>query len=60
VCAAISTYLAGVISYPLCYVAKEIVDLWPREAGVPCNFNGNYRKAAVYLWYDLNAIGSIF
>jgi hypothetical protein len=50
VCAAIATYLATLFSYPLCYVAKEIVDFWPREAGVPCNFNQNYRKAAVYLW----------
>jgi len=27
-----------------------MVEMWPKENGV-CRFDGNYRKAAVWLWY---------
>jgi len=47
---AFSTYLACVFSYPWGVMAKEMVDFWPKENGV-CRFDGNYRKAAVWLWY---------
>jgi solute carrier family 25 oxoglutarate transporter 11 len=30
---------------------KLKVDFWPKEAGGRCTFDGNYRKAAVWLWY---------
>jgi solute carrier family 25 oxoglutarate transporter 11 len=31
-------------------VAREMVDFWPKKNGV-CPWNGNYRKAAVWIYY---------
>lgn len=49
-CAAISTYLAAVFTYPFAHAVREIVDLWPKKNGVDI-FEGNYRKAAAWLWF---------
>lgn len=49
--ALISVYLACLFSYPWAVTIKEMVDLWPKEKGGVCTFQGNYRKAAVWLWY---------
>lgn len=48
--ATISTYLACIFSYPWAVMVREAVDFWPKENGV-CKFQGNYRKAGVFLWY---------
>jgi len=48
--AAMSVYFGVIFSYPWGVVVKEMVDFWPKEKGV-CRFDGNYRKAAVWLWY---------
>lgn len=45
-----STYMAGIFSYPW-MVTREMVDFWPKKQGTPCSFGGNYRKAAVWIWY---------
>jgi solute carrier family 25 oxoglutarate transporter 11 len=47
----VSVYFACVFSYPFAVTIKEMVDLWPKEKGGVCTFQGNYRKAAVWLWY---------
>jgi len=31
-----------------------MVDLWPKEKGGVCTFQGNYRKAAVWVNFFLN------
>ena len=36
--------LASIIAYPA-YYTREMVDLWPKERGGHCSFNGNYRQA---------------
>jgi len=46
-----SVYFACVFSYPWAVTIREMVDLWPKEKGGVCTFQGNYRKAAVWLWY---------
>lgn len=48
--AGICTYLAAIFSYPWT-VTREMVDFWPKTPGAPCTFGGNYRKAAVWIWY---------
>lgn len=50
ICAAISTYLGAVFSYPFAHTAREMVDFWPKKNGVDI-FQGNYRKAAAWLWF---------
>jgi hypothetical protein len=32
-----------------------MVDLWPTKGADP--FGGNYRKAAVYIWFHQNILG---
>lgn len=49
-CAGFATYLGAVFSYPFAHAVKDIVDLWPKKDGVD-PWKGNYRKAAVTLWY---------
>jgi len=45
-----SCYMASVFSFPFYHMTREMVEFWPKENGV-CRFGGNYRKAAVWLWY---------
>ena len=49
-CAAFATYLAAVFTYPFAHSVREMVDFWPKKDGID-PFQGNYRKAAVWLWY---------
>eukprot|EP01017_Pseudomicrothorax_dubius_P000565 TRINITY_DN0_c2145_g1_i2.p1 TRINITY_DN0_c2145_g1~~TRINITY_DN0_c2145_g1_i2.p1 ORF type:complete len:101 (+),score=22.08 TRINITY_DN0_c2145_g1_i2:2-304(+) len=37
-------------SYPWGNKVREMVDFWPKREGANI-FQGNYRKAAVWLWY---------
>ena len=48
--AALSTYLAAVFTYPFVVGVRDMVDMWPKKDGVD-PFQGNYRKAATWLWY---------
>lgn len=50
-CATFSTYLACVFSYPFGIMSRQMVEMWPKEKGGVCTFQGNYRKAMVWLWY---------
>ena len=50
VLAAFSTYLGAVFAYPFAHSTRLMVDFWPKKNGVD-PFSGNYRKAAVWLWY---------
>lgn len=52
--AAFCSYLACVFSYPFAVTAQHMVDFFPKPNGVDV-FQGNYRKAAVWLWYHENA-----
>jgi hypothetical protein len=54
-CALFGTYLGAVFTYPFAVTAREMVDLWPRKGADP--FGGNYRKAAVYIWFHQNILG---
>jgi ABC-type phosphate/phosphonate transport system permease subunit len=47
----LSVYLGCVFSYPFGVVCREMVDFWPKDKGGVCTFQGNYRKAMVWLWY---------
>ncbi len=47
-----STYLALVFSYPWAVTIRQMVDFWPKQKDGKCIFDGNYRKAAVWLWYQ--------
>jgi len=38
-------------SYPWANTIVEMVDFWPKEKGGVCTWNGNYRRAAVWLYY---------
>lgn len=49
--AGFSTYLACALSYPWAVMTRELVDFWPKTKDGVCQFNGNYRKAGVWLWY---------
>ncbi|EGR29516.1 oxoglutarate malate translocator protein, putative [Ichthyophthirius multifiliis] len=49
VIASLSTLFACLTSYPF-MVAREMVDFWPKQNGV-CPWNGNYRKASVWIYY---------
>jgi solute carrier family 25 (mitochondrial oxoglutarate transporter), member 11 len=49
--AAFSSYLACVFSYPWAVMTRELVDFWPKPKDGLCPWNGNYRKAGVWLWY---------
>ena len=48
--AAVSAYLGCFFTYPWAVVAREMVDLWPKEQGGVCTWQGNYRKAMSWLW----------
>lgn len=48
--AGFSAYLGAVFSYPFAHTVREMVDLWPKKNGVDM-FQGNYRKAASWLWF---------
>lgn len=48
--AAFSAYLACIFTYPFYYTTREIVDIWPKKNGID-PFQGNYRKAASWLYY---------
>lgn len=49
--ASFSTYMACLFSYPWAVVVREAVDFWPQTKNGVSRFNGNYRKAGVWLWY---------
>lgn len=48
--AAFSAYLACAFTYPWAVMSREMVELWPKEKGGVCTFQGNYRKAMAWLW----------
>lgn len=48
--ASVATYLAAVFTYPFVHTVRDMVDLWPKKDGID-PFKGNYRRAAVWLWY---------
>ena len=48
--ATFATWLGVNFSYPFAHAVREMVDLWPKKNGVDL-WKGNYRKAAVSLWY---------
>jgi hypothetical protein len=45
----LSSYLACVFSYPFGVMSRQLVDFWPKEKGGVCTFQGNYRKAMVWV-----------
>jgi hypothetical protein len=47
--AGIASYLGTTFSYPFVHAVRDMVDLWPKKDVDP--WKGNYRKAAVTLWY---------
>lgn len=47
--ATFGTYLGAAFTYPFAVSVREMVDLWPKKGADP--FNGNYRKASIYLWF---------
>lgn len=47
----LTTYLSCVFSFFWGNTIREAVDFWPKEKGGKCTFQGNYRKAATWLWY---------
>jgi len=49
--AAFSSYLTCVLTYPWAVMAREMIEYWPKEKNGVCTWNGNYRKAMVWLWY---------
>lgn len=49
-CATFATYLGVVFTYPFAHTSRMMVDFWPKKDGVD-PFNGNYRRASVWLWY---------
>jgi len=53
--ATFATYLAAAFTYPFAYTAREMVDLWPKKDGIDA-FGGNYRKAAVYIYFSQNIL----
>lgn len=48
---ALTSWFACAFSYPWGNTIVEMVDFWPKEKGGVCTWGGNYRKAAVWLWY---------
>lgn len=56
--ATFSSFLAAAISYPFAVKTRELVELWPKLNG-QCRFEGNYRKAMVWLYYS-DFYGSLF
>jgi hypothetical protein len=52
--AAMGTYVGAVFTYPFAVTAREMVDVWPKKGADP--FGGNYRKAAVYIWFSQNIL----
>ena len=54
-CATFGTYLAAAFTYPFAHTAREMVDIWPKKDGIDY-FGGNYRKAAVYIWFNQNIL----
>ena len=46
----IAAYFACVPSYPGAVAIREMVEMWPKPNGV-CQFDNNYRKAAIFAWY---------
>lgn len=47
----LSIYLACAFSYPFAVTIREMVEFWPKEKNGVCTWQGNYRRAAVWLWY---------
>jgi len=47
----LSTTMALIFSFPFYYTAREVVDYWPKLANGKTPWEGNYRKAAVWLYY---------
>ena len=45
-----ASYFGCVFSYPFGEMSKIAVDFWPKVDGKQ-QFDGNYRKAMVWLWY---------
>ena len=54
-CATFGTYLGAAFTYPFAHTAREMVDIWPKKDGID-HFGGNYRKAAVYIWFNQNIL----
>ena len=54
-CATFGTYLGAAFTYPFAVTAREMVDIWPKKGGVD-PFGGNYRKAAMYIWFSQNIV----
>jgi hypothetical protein len=52
--ATFGTYLGAAFTYPFAVTVREMVDLWPKKGADP--FNGNYRKASVYVWFHQNIL----
>jgi hypothetical protein len=48
--AAFTSYLACAFTYPFAVTAREMIELWPKDKGGVCTWNGNYRKAMSWLW----------
>jgi hypothetical protein len=53
--AGFSTYMAAAFTYPFAVTAREMVDIWPKKNGIDY-FGGNYRKAAIYIWFSQNIL----
>lgn len=45
----LSVYFGCVFSYPWAVVIREMVEFWPKDKGGVCTWDGNYRKAAVWV-----------
>lgn len=54
--ATVGTYFGACFTYPFAHTVREMVDFWPRKDGVD-PFNGNYRKASIYMWLHQNILG---
>lgn len=50
VMASFSAYLACAFTYPFAVTARQMIELWPKDKGGVCTWNGNYRKAMSWLW----------
>lgn len=49
-------YFGAVFTYPFAHTAREMVDIWPKKNGID-PFQGNYRKASMYIWFHQNILG---
>ena len=47
---AFTAYLACAFTYPFAVTSRQMIELWPKDKGGVCTWNGNYRKAMSWLW----------